>query len=188
MATTVTIQPYGIYYKQESNKWGNVQRLWDGNESTAPTSQSGYILLNVDLSFLPPGAWITQVTARYVCKRGSDGITDVRLSCTDRASYSSSDQRTQIKTISLEKGTYNVAQAHAGTVTLTHEESSAWLSKAYKLITLQANVLNTGYEVYLDVTYEESASNLFVGQDQAKEVYVGATKASAVYIGDKKIL
>lgn len=187
MATTVTIQPTGVYYKFESGKWGSATRLWDGNESTAPTNQSGAILLKLDFSFLPTGAWITQVTARYVFKRGGSTMNPINLRCTDSASYSSGSL-TIIKEIELPKGTYNVAETHAGTVTLTPEESNTFLSKTYQLVSIPYMVSGTGYEVYLDVTYEETASNLFVGPDQAKEVYVGATKASAVYIGDKKVL
>ena len=188
MATTVTIQPYGVYYKFESGKWENAQRLWDGNESSAPTNQSGAIMLKLDLSFLPTGAWITQVTARYVCKRGSNDITSVRLLCTNLEKYSLVDLPTVIKAINLEKGTYNVAEPHAGTVTMEPAESSAWLSKTYQLVSVSADVLNKGYELYLDIKYEEASTNLFVGANQAKDVYVGTAKASAVYLGDKKIL
>ena len=187
MATTVTIQPTGVYYKYETGKWEYAQRLWDGNESSAPTKQSGAIILLLDLSFLPTGTWITQVTARYVFKRGGSTMNTISLCCTDDASYVSPGP-TRIKEITLPKGTYNVAETHAGTVTLTPAESQAFLSKAYQLISIPYMSGGTGYEVYVDVTYEESESNLFVGAAQAKEVYVGTEKARAVYVGDKKIL
>ena len=187
MATTVTIQPNGVYYKYESGKWGDAQRLWDGNESSAPTNQSGAILLKLDFSFLPAGAWITQVTARYVFKRGGSSMGTIRLMSTNSASYAAPGP-TEIKEIPLPNGTYNVAETHAGTVQLTPAESSAFLGKTYRLISIPNMSSGTGYEVYLDVTYEESPSNIFVGPSQAKEVYVGSTKASAVYIGETKVL
>lgn len=187
MATTVTIQPTGVYYRFESGKWGSASRLWDGNESTAPTNQSGAILLYLDFSWLPAGARITQITARYVFKRGSSTMNPINLRCTNSASYSSGSL-TIIKEIELPKGTYNVAETHAGTVTLTPEESNTFLSKTYQLVSIPNMSQGTGYEVYLDVTYEESQIDVYIGGSQAKEVYVGTQKASAVYIGDKKIV
>ena len=187
MAKTVTIQPYGVYYKYETGKWEYAQRLWDGNESSAPTKQSGALLLLLDLSFLPTGAWITQVTARYVFKRGGSTMNTMALLCTDDASYVSPGP-TRIKDITLPNGTYNVAETHSGMVTLTPAESQQLMNSTYKLISIPYMQNGTGYEVYLDVTYEEAASNLFVGNNQATKVYVGTTQASAVYLGDKKIL
>ena len=187
MATTVTIQPTGVYYKYESGKWSYAQRLWDGNESTAPTNQNGAILLKLDFSFLPTGAWITQVTARYVFKRGGSSMNPISLRCTNSDSYSTTGTTTT-KEIPLPNGTYNVAETHAGTVKLTPLESLQFLSKAYQLISIPNMSSGTGYEVYLDVTYEEEESKLCGGNSQAKKVYVGTTQASAVYIGDKKIL
>ena len=187
MGTTVTIQPTGVYYKYESGKWENAQRLWDGNESSAPTKQSGAIILLLDLSFLPTGAWITQVTARYVFKRGGSTMNTIGLCCTDDASFVSPGP-TRIKEITLPNGTYNVAETHSGMVMLTPAESQAFLSKTYQLISIPYMQNGTGYEVYVDVKYEEASSDLFVGTRQAKDVYVGTAKASAVYLGDKKIL
>ena len=87
MATTVTIQPNGVFARQTSGKWGNANRLWDGNESTAPTSQNGWIALNLDLSWIPAGARITKITVRYVYYRGGNGVSTVFLYCTNSSTH-----------------------------------------------------------------------------------------------------
>ena len=188
MATTVTIQPNGVYYKNNgSSKWENAQRLWDGNESTAPTSRSGQIVLTLDFSWLPQGARITQVTARYIYKRKDSDMGSCVLCCTDSDRYSIPDVHA-VKFINLPVGTYNVTEQHAAAQALTPDESALFLNSKYQLLTADSGSLSVLYEIYLDVTYEESQIDIYIGGSQAKEVYVGTQKASAVYLGDKKIL
>ena len=189
MATTVTIQPNGVYYRYESGTWKNANRLWDGDESTAPTNQNGAICLKVDFSWLPAGARITQITERYVVFRNTNSVGGGDLRCSNSATYGPNNWVT-VKTFSFENppDSYKVIKTYTSTVTLTPQESETLLSKTYQYIMLVDPSLSTAYEVYLDVTYDEAASNLYIGPDQASAVYVGSTKADAVYIGTTRVL
>ncbi len=79
MAKTVTIQPYGIAFRQRSSGWKNPERMYDGNLSTAPSNFDGYAGYKLDFSWLPSGAKITQLTARYYAKRSGSSLPNMRV-------------------------------------------------------------------------------------------------------------
>lgn len=184
MAETLTVKPYKVYYRYESGKWSNAARLWDNDNSTAPTSQSGAILLEMDLSEIPANARITKCDALYWFKRGGSSMNPIRLIGTNYASYSSGNTH-ECASIDLPNGTYNVAEAHNGSTT---DISADYLSYTHKLVAIPNIASGTGYEVTLTFTYETDAVPTYVGDTQATEVYVGDKKATALYIGTTKVM
>ena len=177
-----TIQPTGVYARYSSSDWGYAERLWDGKVSTAPTKQGVWIYLNLDFSWLPTGAVIKEVTARYYYKRQSAN-SRLELSCTDRASYYDSSYITNIKKISTPAGTYNQAEYHTATVNLTTEESNLFLSKKHQLVYIGNHGTTVAYELYIDIGYELPGLPIYPGGNQSSEIYVGSTKVKAVYKG-----
>lgn len=188
MAYVATVKPNGVYRRVNGKSyWKNIERLWDSDDETAPTSQDGNITLTLDMSWLPVNMKITQITVRYVYKRKDSGMSICRIGYAKTASYSTSDM-VVIKNVSLETGTYDVRETHAGTVILTEEESETFARAGYPLITVGRGAVSTGYELTLDVYFEEKGRNVYAGGKVASAVYVGGTKATAVYVGDKKVL
>ena len=191
MAETIKATPNSVYYRYTSGKWTNVQKLWDGDVTTCPdaTKQSGAVILEFDLSALPPGAVVTKITAHNYYKRRGNEISPLVIGGSDRDTYSTQG-RTVIGNIPLPNGTYDKAEWHIGDLTLTREQSDALLALKHKTITIPNPAANSSvhYELYLMVTYVLPASQIWVGDKNATAVYVGDVKATAVYIGDKKIL
>lgn len=182
MATTVTIQPTGVLYRKQSGTWGSANRLWDGDLTTAPTSQSNYVYLSLDFSFLPTGARITKIQARYYAKRSSGSLNPLRLRC----SNTTSGGETEIAVFNLPSGSTSAEwhNAYNG----NDIDTDLLMSKQYQLVVIPLSSNTTGYELYFDVTYEETDSKIYIGENKVSAVYVGTTKASAVYIGTTKVL
>lgn len=162
MAKTVTIQPYEIAFRQRSSGWKTPERLYDGNLSTAPSNFDGYAGYKLDFSWLPSGAKITKMTARYYAKRSSSSMPSLILRTSNDWVYSY-DTDDKIAEFDLPNGTYNVAEFHNATVTFSDPVSAtaSLLSKPCQYIFI-VNSSTTGYELYLDVTYEEN-STIYAG-------------------------
>ena len=189
MAYVTTVKPYGVYYRYDgTSKWQNAPRLWDNDDTTYPNVQSGNIALRLDMSWLPVNMKITKITVKYVYNRKDSGMSPCGLYYTNRASYSASYPPTKLMDVSLPAGNYNTRESHNATVVLTEAESDAFTGAPYQLIYVGCGLLSTGYELTLDVEFEEKGRNLYAGGKLASEVYVGDTKATAVYIGDTKVL
>ena len=188
MAYVTTVKPNGVYRRIEGTSyWKSIERLWDGNDETAPTSQSGNVWLKLDMSWLPVNMKITQITVRYVFNRKDSGMPPCHIGYANTASYGTSSPET-VQSVTLGTGTYNVRETHAGTVYLTEEESEAFARAVCPLILVGRGALSTAYELTLDVYFEEKGRNVYAGGKVASAVYVGGTKATAVYIGDTKVL
>ena len=183
------VKPTGVYYKYDGSRyWSNAQRLYDGDLSSAPTSQSGAIELLYDLSGLPSGVYLTAVTIELQFNRKSNGMPNISFHTQTGASHSQTTS-TLVKTVSFDQnGSYNVAEMHTQRAAMTDAESDALLAGPYLTVTLGGFTLSTAYEISLIFEYEEKGSKIYVGSKNATKAYLGDTQVKAVYVGTKKVL